>query len=382
MVNIARQPVVAPRIPWRSIALTVLLAGLLLAMIAALVAGTRPNVPNPFGPARNGLVAYSAGGDIFTVDPIYGTATAIVTGPETDLDPRWSRDGVRLVFERKVNGDAGPGQLFTVRAAGSQLTLLTPEPLVLLETYDFSPDGTEVLLSSNVNGSRTMSIAKADGSGVRTLDLQMVTAHPQYRPADGGQISFVGLTPSVGRYGLYVVNSDGSDLRTLIDPVDHDFDVDDVMWSPDGSRIAYTATESPWGTRAIHVMSVDGTMDRTIELGSGVSWARQPAWSNDGTRLLMVHGSTLPFEGVPAVVSTADLAGPGVEIAHAWTMDRKNTACCPLFEWAPDDSSILATPGDSSGRALQQLLWDPVNGTSRPAPWTSTSDPAWQRLAP
>ena len=66
-------------------------------------------VPQPFGRAANGLVAYAAAGDIFTVDPVTGVSTAIITGPETDINPRWSRDGTHLAFERKIDGDSGPG---------------------------------------------------------------------------------------------------------------------------------------------------------------------------------------------------------------------------------------------------------------------------------
>ena len=65
------------------------------------VIGSRRNVPAPFGPARNGLVAYAQDGDIYTADPVTGKAVAIVTGPETDLGPVCSLDGTRIAFERR-----------------------------------------------------------------------------------------------------------------------------------------------------------------------------------------------------------------------------------------------------------------------------------------
>ena len=66
MVDIARQPVLAPRLPWRAIGLGLVLLALLVALVAALVVGGRPSLPAPFGLARNGLVAYASGGDIYT----------------------------------------------------------------------------------------------------------------------------------------------------------------------------------------------------------------------------------------------------------------------------------------------------------------------------
>src|SRR6266487_1858576 len=76
MVDVARQPVVVPRLPWRAIGLGLALLALLVAVVTALVVGGRPNVPAPFGPARNGLVAYTFGGDIYTADPLTGVASA------------------------------------------------------------------------------------------------------------------------------------------------------------------------------------------------------------------------------------------------------------------------------------------------------------------
>ena len=69
-------------VPWRTVGLLVVLA-LLLAVAAAVYVGSQRRVPAPFGPAANGLVAYSKDGDIFTVDPTTGLRRAIVTGAVT-----------------------------------------------------------------------------------------------------------------------------------------------------------------------------------------------------------------------------------------------------------------------------------------------------------
>ena len=81
-------------------------------------------MPQPFGRAANGLVAYAAAGDIYTVDPVTGVSTAIITGPETDVNPRWSRDGTHIAFERKAVGDSGPGLVYVARADGSDVVRL------------------------------------------------------------------------------------------------------------------------------------------------------------------------------------------------------------------------------------------------------------------
>jgi hypothetical protein len=111
----------------------------------------------------------------------------------------------------------------------------------------------------------------------------------------------------------------------------------------------------------------------------GAQWTAGSEWSNDGTRLLILRGSTPDFEDVRPVVVPADGSSIGIEIPYEGVITGE---CCAVFEWAPDDSKILGTPSDGSGQPLQQVLIDPATGESRPAPWTSTSDPAWQRVAP
>ena len=79
MVDIARQPAMARQVPWRPIAVLALLL-LLIAASLVWVAGSRHPLPAPFGPARNGLVVYAKGGDIFTANPATGDSTTTARG--------------------------------------------------------------------------------------------------------------------------------------------------------------------------------------------------------------------------------------------------------------------------------------------------------------
>ncbi len=168
LVDITRQPVLASRVPWRAIGVGLALLAVLLALVATLVAGSRPSLPTPFGPARNGLVAYAGSDGIFTVDAVTGKSTAIVKGPG-DTDPRWSRDGTRLAFKRQVA--PGTGLLYVVKADGSDPIQVTPQPLPDIESYTFSPDGKQILISASPAAFTRILIAATDGSGVRQVDL-------------------------------------------------------------------------------------------------------------------------------------------------------------------------------------------------------------------
>ena len=211
MADIARQPVFAPRLAWRTIGLALVLIALLVAMIAAFVVGSPPQLPAPFGLARTGLVAYENGGDLFTVDPVTGASSPIVSGPETDLNPTWSRDGQWVAFERKATVDAGPGLLFVARPDGSDLTQVTPEAFPNIQSYTFSPDGTEILIGVGLPEAQRLWIAAADGSEIRKLDLLTPVVGAAWRPPNGSEIL---IMDGVG--GIYAMDATSEDNRPIL----------------------------------------------------------------------------------------------------------------------------------------------------------------------
>jgi Tol biopolymer transport system component len=395
MVDIARRPLVMRRVQLRTVGLGLLIVGLLLAALAVLI-GSRQNVPAPFGLAKSGLVAYAKDGDIFTADPGTGSARQVVTGSETDLRPIFSLDGTRFAFERKAVGNVGAGLLFVAKADGTGLTQVTPEPLSDINSYTFSPDGHEILISAGFEGDvgapypTTILVAKTDGSAIRRLDVgSLEVRDPIYRAPDGREIIFAGAQPGPTAAGLYAVKSDGSDLRTILAPTNL------FMWdprsAPDGKQIAYTAigvdqesnADAPWWR--VYVVGPDGQAPRLLRdvLPPAGDWESAVAWSNDGKRLLVA--ACYRSEGATDCPSTfvvvpVDGSGPDVriDVAEGFPgLDGTHSM------WAPDDRSIVTTPVDAQGVPVgKPLSWDPLTGQSRPAPWAGTSDSSWQRLAP
>lgn len=385
MTAVTSRAAAALRFPVRIVALVALL---IIAMVvsALLIAGSRPRLPAPFGLAANGHVAYAADGDIYTADPVSGASTAVVTGPETDLAPAWSRDGTHLVFERKVSGTTGFGELYVASSDGREVIAVTPEPRLELASYAFSPDGRQVVFTSGPEDLVTVSgsadtelwIANVDGSGLRRLDVGIGVRWPSYRAPDGAEIVFTDdAAPAVGN-GLYAVDVASGVVRTILAPTPG-VGRDVVSVAPDGSRIAYSAstTDPDRNTYRVHVVAADGTGDVPLPLPAAATFQDAPAWSNDGTRLVVVRGYGARNEDMALAAVPADGSGTGVETA------RGLTGCCDTAnEWAPNDRSILTLPIDLHGRPVQQLLWDPSTGESQPAPYVATSEPAWQRRAP
>lgn len=133
------------------------------------------------------------------------------------------------------------------------------------------------------------------------------------RLVDDGAIAFVcdGCGP---RTAVVSVTPFGdSALTTVVDD-----SVQDVRWSPDGTRLALTVADESGGS--VLVMNADGSNRRVVtDNGYG------PAWSPDGSRLAWSSGSTL-------VVTDADLAPTELEL-------EVRSAGNPL--WSPDGSHLV-----------------------------------------
>ena len=393
MVDVARQPAIAPRLPLRTVGLGLLIIGLILAVIAALVVGSRQNLPAPFGPARNGVVAYAIGGDIYTADPATGAATRVVTGPEIDLRPVFSLDGTRLAFERKASGATGPGSIFVAKADGSGLTSVT-EPIPLISHYTFSPDGREILLVHGprewpLEGAAFASIVKSDGTGGRTLSFgNLVAEDPVYRAPDGREIYFVGHRFSAwksGAHGLYAIKPNGSGLRTIVAPTNQW--ILDPRSAPDGKQIAFTAVGIDFNPEGrVFVVDSDGGVPRLLRDVAPGDSETLVDWSNDGERLLIsgCYRSEGLVDDCPTTMEVVPVSGRGpvvrIDVAKGFPGADGTSQV-----WAPDDTSIITTPlsNDESPIPMGDAVsWDALTGRSRPVPWNGAGSTSYQRLAP
>ena len=152
------------------------------------------------------------------------------------------------------------------------------------------------------------------GMTIRTLGLLLILlfASPGSSAADAvsvGQIAFRSSKNS----GVFVVNSDGTQLRRLTRGVDHD-----PVWSPDGTRIAFVRWIMVGIDRdeivrrpAIHVVDADGSgLSRLTPPGT---YDEEPSWSPDGQRLVFVR--------------SADV-GDGLD-ADIWVMSRRRAKYSP-----------------------------------------------------
>lgn len=270
----------------RLITLVTVFAATLLGGAAATVPA-QAKVPGPngqivFGRFNPGLGDFQ----IFTANPDGTSQVQLLPGVAEC--PHWSPDGTRILV-----CVADPGGLLrpaTVRPDGSGFRLLdNPDPTLNLACWAWSPDGARLGCEGwdDANPSRSagiFTVRSSDGGGLVRVTANPFGAHDamgDYAP-DGGRITFLRSNdPNNGAGALFVVNTDGSGLRRI---TAWNFAQDPGSWSPDGKWILFSSTDGK-----VFVVHPDGSGLRQIRLdaGPGRYFAFQPAWSPDGTQIVL-----------------------------------------------------------------------------------------------
>jgi hypothetical protein len=220
---------------------------------------------------------------------------------------------------------------------GYQLALngAEPELIMLADTiiYDALPAGEhEVALSGlqdncSFEGPNPRLLSVAPGPTAVT-DFEVRCSIP-YRILFQ---SFTETSPTgEGISSLNIMNSDGSDLRTLISGPG--FWGGDAAWSPDGTRIGY------WRGKDLIIMASDGSGPTTIYTtppGPDI-YSGGVRWSPDGTRL--AFGEFGHPGGQRLYVIRADGSDLSLLRTNAWDA-----------MWAPDSRMLAFTTSESEER--------------------------------
>ena len=318
-------------------------------------------LPAPFGVARNGSLAWAADGDIYTADPTGQHAVAVVTGPENDVDPSWSRDGTRFAFLRVAADNTT--RLMVARADGTGVVPLTGI-VAGIDWYDWSADDSQLAIYHLIDGDPSISIVAADGSGsIKALDLGDIEPGDRvdWRPPDGRELIFTGHATGLPNMGLYAIAPDGTGLRTVGAVSTSESWFNDFQLSPDGSTVGYWS----WGPNDAgvvdgwsHLRDVDTGTDKLVELYSA------PRFSSDGTSLLGETSAQL-------VIGPADGKPPARDIGPAYASQPQHG-----YDFSPDGRKVILTLGDPG------VTWVIDVASGEKVTTIIPVFPSWQRLAP
>ncbi len=151
-------------------------------------------------------------------------------------------------------------------------------------TFYFNPhwsfDGKKIVFESTKDGKSAIYVISSDGSDLRRLTDSLTTAgQPRWSP-DGRKIVY--YSERDGRMYLYVMNADGSDQLKLTDGNDLDYLPD---FSPSGDLVVFQSRkERPGIAHDIYTIRLDGT-NRT-RLTDEKNGYTSPKWSRDGKKIL------------------------------------------------------------------------------------------------
>jgi Tol biopolymer transport system component len=217
----------------------------LLAVATLVVALTQPG--SATFPGKNGRIAfmfsptglgnvYSMKDDGSDVQQITHFGSKRAANSES-----WSPDGRQLVFD--VFPPNAVGQLWLMNADGSNQHQVLKDSAYGEYIPSFAPDGKTLVFSRcPAIGSKGCGIyrAQTDGTGLTAITISppgVVDFSPVYSP-DGRKIAFVSYARGGILIAVYLMNTDGSDIRELTPPW---IGGDCPNWSPDGEKIAFAS---------------------------------------------------------------------------------------------------------------------------------------------
>lgn len=297
-----------------------------------------------FAVSANGILSYRGGGAVgrrvMTLYDSAGRESATLGEPAGYHSPAISPDGQRVAAFR-ADGSTGDIWIFDlVRGTSSRFTFDAATDTAPI----WSPDGTQIIFSSNRGGTFDLYVKNAGGVGQE----EVLFKSDQAKLADHWSHD--------GRFVLYRSLDVKTNLDVWVLPLEGDrkprpllqtpFIEFQARFSPDGRWFAYASNET--GQPEVYVQSFPQSGSKwQISAGGGV----QPRWRRDG-RELYFHSTTAELMAVEVAVTPDGAFKAAVPrrlfpaaLATRFT-DRNN------WDLTPDGQRFLinATEGQAAGQ--------------------------------
>lgn len=289
----------------------------------------------------------------------------------------FSADGRRIaVGYTELDGVRGPGSLDAGVVLNLDGTVAESIPgfcggcsstdRISYSPRAWSPDGSWIAneLWSDASPSRDGINLAPMGTNARTnpdWSIQVTGAHldvPLDFSPDSKDLLFIRVTTDDGRGSLMKLRV-GSGTITTITPPGRMLFADDYFgpsatWSPDGTQIAYAATDATGSTTAMEVFVANADGTNAKALISPATFVTAANWSPDGRWIAFdqpivrgLHGEFVIRPDGTGLTSLTDGFNAGV--------------CCA--RWSPESTTLLVA-GTLADNLQSQLLIVPVDGSA------------------
>jgi Tol biopolymer transport system component len=211
--------------------------------------------------------------ELFIMDLADGSARQVTHAPTVDTHPDWSPDGSQLAFARFSPGSWDDGKLFLLDVQSGEERQLTNHPGGDMRPA-WSADGESLLFSSNRDGNYEIYSIATDGTGVRRLtDTALDELFPRPSP-DGREIVYTLGDFANRRFAVHVMDAEGTNDRALT--AGRGVSGEDPVWADRGEQIIFQTDRT--GNFEIFVMNSDGSEQTNLtRMPSGEYW---PSWSS------------------------------------------------------------------------------------------------------
>jgi Tol biopolymer transport system component/uncharacterized protein YjdB len=299
------------------------------------------------------------------------TLTATAEGVSTSLALRVApRPTQELIYNRRT-GNAS--EIFTLDVTSESVPVRINAGNVSRDPSP-SPDGTQLVFAvsqQNITGGwqHDLYIVNRNGMNMRWLTrADGMEEQPQWSP-DGSKILFT--ADGDGKTDLYTINVDGTGLVNVTAGVTQLSSKLDPAWSPNGSRIAFVGVQG--SNYKVWTIGSDGTDARQVTTDAA-GFDTQPTFSPDGQQIAFVrYNVAAPANGDDIMIVSANggtptrLALPGDQRAPAWSADGRYIAVAGAATAGRSVQEIYTMRPDGSGLRLR---------TVAPA-WGGGANPAW-----
>jgi Tol biopolymer transport system component len=327
-------------------------------------------------------IAFLADGDVWVLARATGARTRITSTLAVERDPVWSPDGTRLAFA-SLPSSFDPAELDVAAADGTGVVKVASDFRTAYGPPAWSPDADELAYTAVRGSSEDLVVARADGSGVRSLTADdALDRAPAWSPR-ADTIAFLRSTTEGLR--LHLIEADGTAIRQLsATPATTFLDLSRPVWSRDGRRILFFDSTLVGNDRyGPHYASAM----RVVELGGGEralgAGGIRPAWSDDGNRILYNTGTQAPGEEseLQTYVMNADgscqsrVAAGSISAQPWYGSSRPALRCTDVQLTVKQDRSVVGIDGavafevsvGNIGTEPASGVWldvdEPVNGS-------------------
>ena len=287
-------------------------------------------------PVTTGRIVFATGRDgnyeIYSMNPDGSAALNLTRTNSTDVIPRVSYDGRKIVF-MSDRGQPGYQNVWSMNSDGTGLLNLTKTNLYGSSLWAAAPnfDGSKVIYMgprTNAGGGYNLYVINGDGTGRTNLTANTGDGNFPYWSYDGSKIvfdSFRDTTTNNSGEEVYIMNANGSGQTRLTFSPGRDFY---PVISPDGTKIAFNSERD--GHRQIYMMNIDGSNQTNISNTATNVTDNTAYFSPDGKRLSF----TSSRDGVGDEVYVMNIDGSGqtritfnnaLDVYPAWG----NTASLP-----------------------------------------------------